>query len=487
MRLFKTSFRNRKGKIQSASKWYGEFTDHNERTRRLPLFTDKAASDEALRNIAKLVAYHRASGGQADPALLPWIENLPSRIKSRLLEIGLLDSRRITSAKTLSEHVNDYHASVTAKKTKAYADLCVARIGKVFKQCRFAYWSDMDAAAIEQALAAMQQGRTLPDRTVQPGITDQTRNAYLVNIKTFCRWMVLSGRATVNPVAHLQIKDVVTESRQRRALDAATFRRLLDAARAGPERYGIDGPQRAVIYQLAAETGLRCAEIASLTKASFDLGNGRVSLRASSTKNGKAANLPLRATMVELMRFYLAGKLPSAKAFPKLNREHSAEMLREDLTDADIPYTDDDNRVFDFHALRHQFISSLAAGGVHPKTAQELARHSRIDLTMNLYTHVFRGDLSGALDALPDYSAKPETQRATGTNDTSPDCGEKRLALCLAHQDGKQGYSGIRSGQAIASAQGEESPLNMQETLIYQGNGDDGTRTRNHRIDNPVL
>ena len=26
----------------------------------------------------------------------------------------------------------------------------------------------------------------------------------------------------------------------------------------------------------------------------------------------------------------------------------------------------------------------------------------------------------------------------------------------------------------------------MNETIIYQGNGDDGTRTRNHRIDNPV-
>jgi hypothetical protein len=29
--------------------------------------------------------------------------------------------------------------------------------------------------------------------------------------------------------------------------------------------------------------------------------------------------------------------------------------------------------VFDFHAIRHQFISSLAAAGVHPKTAQTLA------------------------------------------------------------------------------------------------------------------
>jgi site-specific recombinase XerD len=45
-------------------------------------------------------------------------------------------------------------------------------------------------------------------------------------------------------------------------------------------------------------------------------------------------------------------------------------------------------KVYDFHALRHQFITNLARSGVHPKTTQELARHSTIALTMNFYTHV---------------------------------------------------------------------------------------------------
>lgn len=66
-----------------------------------------------------------------------------------------------------------------------------------------------------------------------------------------------------------------------------------------------------------------------------------------------------------------------------------------------IPYRDDQGRQFDSHALRHQFISMLAAAGVHPKTAQELARHSRITLTMDHYTHVGIRDLSSALNTLP--------------------------------------------------------------------------------------
>ena len=42
-----------------------------------------------------------------------------------------------------------------------------------------------------------------------------------------------------------------------------------------------------------------------------------------------------------------------------------------------IDATDSAGRVIDFHALRHTFISSLVAGGVHPKTAQGLSARGR--------------------------------------------------------------------------------------------------------------
>ena len=79
-------------------------------------------------------------------------------------------------------------------------------------------------------------------------------------------------------------------------------------------------------------------------------------------------------------------------------------MFREDAEAAGIAYRDDSDRVADFHALRHTFISNLAAGGVHPKTAQVLARHSTITLTMDRYTHSLHQDQLQALDVLPDLS-----------------------------------------------------------------------------------
>ena len=94
------------------------------------------------------------------------------------------------------------------------------------------------------------------------------------------------------------------------------------------------------------------------------------------------------------------------------------ERSKRERTDFLI-YRDHSGRVADFHALRHTFISNLAQGGVHPKDAQALARHSTITLTMDRYTHVARGKLATALEALPDLRYDPDAQqaKATGTYD----------------------------------------------------------------------
>jgi len=76
-------------------------------------------------------------------------------------------------------------------------------------------------------------------------------------------------------------------------------------------------------------------------------------------------------------------------------------MIRVDLTAADINYEGAHGRVADFHALRHTFISNLARAGVHPRNAQALARHSTIDLTMNVYTHIAMADLATDIRKLP--------------------------------------------------------------------------------------
>lgn len=78
-------------------------------------------------------------------------------------------------------------------------------------------------------------------------------------------------------------------------------------------------------------------------------------------------------------------------------------MMRYDLKNSGIDYKDDGGRFADFHALRHTFISQMARSGVHPSKAKELARHSTITLTMDVYSHVETEELRKALDTLPGF------------------------------------------------------------------------------------
>jgi integrase len=63
--------------------------------------------------------------------------------------------------------------------------------------------------------------------------------------------------------------------------------------------------------------------------------------------------------------------------------------------------SDQNGQVVDFHALRKTFITNLTRSGVAPKTAQLLARHSDINLTMNVYTMLGVQDQVTAVEALP--------------------------------------------------------------------------------------
>ena len=97
-------------------------------------------------------------------------------------------------------------------------------------------------------------------------------------------------------------------------------------------------------------------------------------------------------------------------------------MLRRDLEAAGIPYVDESGRYSDFHALRHTFITNMVKSGVSPKAAQSLARHSTIDLTMNVYTSLTVHDQASAVESLPPIQSprgkdgEAVTLRATGTD-----------------------------------------------------------------------
>ncbi len=149
-------------------------------------------------------------------------------------------------------------------------------------------------------------------------------------------------------------------------------------------------------------------------------------------------------------------------------RDKTAKMLRADLADAGIQYRDNAGLVADFHSLRHTSITNLARGGVHPKVAQQLARHSTITMTLDRYSHTVIGDLADGLDALPELSpctSERECQRATGTCDITP----KSLPLCLPISLPTRAGSEQLPVALDCTKAGNDSRMSQQDNPAKQG------------------
>ncbi len=457
MRIFKPHYNAQDGTSRQTSKWYVEFRDHNESLRRLSAFTSRSATEELARNLTKLINYHSASGGQSDPTLTRWLSELPQRTLSRLVEIGLVDRERVAVSKPLSDHLEEFKKSLQAKGcTDRHVELVTNRAKRVLDSCGFRFCGDISASKVMNYLHEMRA-----DTSNQRGISAQTFNFYLQAIKQFCRWMVKDRRASESPVAHLDGLNVKTDRRHdRRTLTVEDLRRLLEATQGGPDRRGMTGPERAMLYRLAVETGLRAGELRSLTRASFDLrgDSPTVTVAAAYSKRRREDTLPLRDDLADDLRSFMRTMAPATQVFKVPKHTHSAEMFRADLEAAEIRYRDDAGKVADFHSLRHTFISNLAAGGVHPKVAQSLARHSTITLTMDRYTHSYYGEQATALEMLPDLSPPDRnTKQATGTDSADPRL--KNLARHLSQKHGRgetSGDFGILSRSEEAGSSGNE-------------------------------
>lgn len=447
--------RRRTGKRRKGLTWYIQFVDHLERRRHVAGLKDRKQTELIARKIEKLVRC-RKSRDPLDSELTDWLDGCGPKMRSRLVRIGLLDERVIAASRPLLEHLDSDRGApgfrqvlAARERTAAHVAKTCERVRRVIEDCRFIYWSDIDASRVEVYLDALRKGSLDARGRTRAPIGRQTSNYYLAAFNSFCRWMVEDRRAIENPIGHLKplnaAKVRMDRRHVRRALTVEEIRRLLETARGEPERFGMTGPQRAVLYRLAIETGLRAGELASLTRASFDLDGAAptVTVMAEYSKNGRKDVLPLRGETAAEVRGLLGLRFPGTGEAAFNMSTKNARMFRADLAAAReawlrsggpaveraareassfLTYRDGLGRIADFHALRHTCGTLLAASGVHPKVAQTIMRHSTMELTMNYYTHVLEGQEAEAVAALPDLGlAAGRAAVATGTDQASPD------------------------------------------------------------------
>jgi len=444
--------------------WYVKYRDGDGIERRVKAYKDKGASQQLAARLEK---------------------------EAELAREGVVDRYKEHRKRPLMDHLGEYKASLLNKGTTSkQASLVFNRAKAVIQSCGFLYIADISASKMQGYLAERRGD----------GLSIRSSNFYLQAVKQFCTWLVADSRTAESPVAYLKGQNPRTDIRHaRRALEPDEMRRLLEATAAAPERFGMTGYERSLLYRFAAETGLRANEIRSLKVSYFDFDNLTVTVKAGYSKRRREDVLPLRPDTAAMLQESFSGKMPTVKAFGgtcKQLTSQTSNMLKADLAAAAIPYVDDAGRYADFHSLRHTTGSLLAASGVHPKVAQSIMRHSDINLTLSRYTHTLTGQEAQAVAGLPDFSL-PSSQKqiATGTDDkivNAAEIGPQKLTPKLTPKSTPAAFSACNQSAGFGKQSEETAEIGTKANCLADGklgaqkdslsrrdtqNGEEGIRT----------
>ena len=170
--------------------------------------------------------------------------------------------------------------------------------------------------------------------------------------------------------------------------------------------------ERVALYATAIQTGLRSAELRSLTKADLFLAGEKpyVRCKAENTKNSQEARQYIQRDLADELRRIVTAKAPTANVFAMPDEWSVAAVLRGDLGEARRAWLDEmkhdtearakreetdfltvknhQGESLDFHSLRHTTGAWLALERVHPNVIKTVMRHSSITLTMDTYGHL---------------------------------------------------------------------------------------------------
>jgi len=378
----------------------------------------------------------------------------------------------------------------------------------VATDCRLAKLADLNGDALARWLSMKAEKK----------MSAGSRNGYREACVGFGNWCVRTHRLPYNPFANVpkanakadcrrkrraltedELRKLLVAARQRPLLEARTIRRGKNAgkrlAKVKPHtqaRLERLGWERALIYKTLVLTGLRKAELASLTVGHLDLESPMPTaiLKAADEKNRRGSTIQLREDLAADLRQWLAETLRVMQDEAR-GRDEAGTMrlaletklfdvpdglvriLDRDLAMAGIAKEDDRGRTVDVHAMRHTFGTHLSKNSVAPRTAQLAMRHSSIDLTMNVYTDPRLLDVRKALDALPDLPLDEDesgaAQRATGTDGADVDGGA--LAPLLALACDKSGKSPSRDGKRPGTRRADRSGRETSQVVEVSKEG----------------
>jgi len=416
-------------RVLCASKnWFIQYDVGGGAVRTIKGLQDEQATRDLADKIERLLAA-KATGRVTDRDLLRWRAGLPDGIRKELVQVGLIDAKAKAAADSLlmSNLLDGFERYLRLEKeaTPHHVRNTISVIRRTLVDtCGFVAWNDIDYRPIRDCL--------LERRNAGKGISKRTFNQAVQAITHFCEWVLAAPENEFLSPPPGKLKRLPKEEddrrRLRRTLSPDEARKLLETTMNEPERVGMTGRERALVYRFILETGLRAGECASLDVSDLDIDNPQnawVNVRAPKAKSRKPQSVPIRAPLAAALKSFILErrKLPSVPVFGgRFQRldHHTIKALQADLAAAQIPYKDESERYVDLHSLRYTFVTRLGKSGLDIDTVRLLARHASITTTQKYMDTVNRHKREG-VNQLPDYSLPSDdgqAKRKTGTDVT---------------------------------------------------------------------
>ena len=257
------------------------------------------------------------------------------------------------------------------------------------------------------------------------GASGKTRANYVGALQGFCSWALRRRYLAEHPLQEFVPPDT-TRRIIWRDFTPAEIQRLLDHC----------APHRRLLYEVTLFSGLRRNELRHLALEHIDMEHSGLRL-GTFTKNRQALFHPLPKNLVERLYAHAVSGEPNRVYASRYHDDSlyalplkpllyvpagTARDLAKDLAAADIPLVTEHGKAV-FHSLRITYINLVLDLGVNPKEAQQLARHSTVNLTMNVYGRTRSEYLGRIVERLYESVCATFVQ---------PEAAEKPLGLAVA-------------------------------------------------------
>jgi len=315
-----------------------------------------------------------------------------ARLIHELKSGSYVDPSKATFAQFLNRWLDDVRTRVSPKTHERYAQICNKNIGPLLGTIQL---GKLRPEQISEAYAkALSAGRC----DGAGGLSPRTVRQIHAIIKSSLAQAVIWGIPARNPAAVVKGPKPSRVTMQTYDLDQTA--EMIEAAR---------GDRVFMPAMLAVLCGMRRGEIAALRWRNVDVAAAQLAVvesaeqtkagvRYKEPKSGRGRTVALPASLVAELRAHrvaqaqellLIGRRLDDDDFVIAQpdgsplRPHSIgqEWMRFLQAHRHLPR-------IRFHDLRHAHATHLLASGVHPKVASERLGHSKVGITLDLYSHV---------------------------------------------------------------------------------------------------